>query len=79
MRIFIIPKEIKMKEELDSYYLNQLLDEIEADIADTKNTKLLNKFIALKDELVQYFAVADDLQTRFDNVKELIEEIKGEL
>lgn len=68
-----------MKEELDSYYLNQLLDEIEADIADTKNTKLLNKFIDFKDELVQYFAVADDLQTRFDTVKELIEVIKDEL
>ena len=72
-------REIKMKEELDSYYLNQLADEIEADIADTKNAKLLNKFIDFKDELQIYFSTAENIQSRFDNVKELIAEVKAEL
>lgn len=64
---------------LDSYFINQLLDEFEADLAEGHHATLLNKFIKIREELASYFETAEDFESILSNVEELIDEVKGEL
>lgn len=54
----MIKKGFDYTSELDSYYLNQQLDDIEATVADRKDKALLDKIIDFRRELDKYYDTA---------------------
>lgn len=62
--------------EIDDTYLNQILDDYEAELAEGKHAKLLTKFIDIRRE---YENCRDKANEELENMNDMLNEIKDVL
>ena len=60
---------------LDRYYLDQLLDDLEADLAERKDKTLLNKVIDIRHEIDKLYDEAFNIADTLDEIVCVIKDI----
>lgn len=63
-------------DNLDRYYLDQLLDDLEADLAERKDKTLLNKVIDIRREIDNLYDEAFNIADTLDDIVCVIKDIK---
>lgn len=62
-------------DDLDRYYLDQLLDDLEADLAERKDKTLLNKVIDIRHEIDKLYDEAFNIADTLDDIVRVIKDI----
>ncbi len=62
-------------DNLDRYYLDQLLDELEADLAERKDKTLLNKVIDIRREIDNLYEEAFNIADTLDDIVCVIKDL----
>lgn len=62
-------------DNLDRYYLDQLLDDLEADLAERKDKTLLNKVIDIRHEIDKLYDEAFNIADTLDDIVCVIKDI----
>lgn len=62
-------------DNLDRYYLDQLLDDLEADLAERKDKTLLNKVIDIRREIDKLYNEAFNIADTLDDIVCVIKDI----
>lgn len=62
-------------DNLDRYYLDQLLDDLEADLAERKDKTLLNKVIDIRQEIDKLYDEAFNIADTLDDIVCVIKDI----
>ena len=62
-------------DNLDRYYLDQLLDDLEADLAERKDKTLLNKVIDIRHEIDKLYDEAFNIADTLDEIVCVIKDI----
>ena len=64
-----------ISDNLDRYYLDQLLDDLEADLAERKDKTLLNKVIDIRREIDKLYDEAFNIADTLDDIVCVIKDI----
>lgn len=67
-------KGIDYTSELETYYINQLLDSLEAEMAEGGHKKLLDKLIDIRRELDNYYDVAVEHAEMLNEIRWCLDE-----
>lgn len=62
-------------DNLDRYYLDQLLDDLEADLAERKDKTLLNKVIDIRHEIDKLYDEAFNIADTLDDIVCVIKDV----
>lgn len=66
---------MSITDNLDRYYLDQLLDDLEADLAERKDKTLLNKVIDIRREIDKLYDEAFNIADTLDDIVCVIKDI----